>query len=215
MEQGLRFYDFKHISPDLTMSLKAVIIRGFKFTFFTFKNHFSLCVFLNYLSVWKSFYMLCTPWLITCNLLSLITIKTIVKNRFLNVNTQIDINSYTFNNKLQYWLELNCVKLFYKNVTSCYLVLTVLGVYTEHWRRSSPYNVGVIDYIYRFSICKISFLSVCCFFSFYLLSFTNDFLYSPHSIFSSSFSLSSVSFNPIFLVTFSVDHVVAGTNSVT
>jgi len=31
------------------------------------------------------------------------------------VNIQIDINSYTFDNKLQYWIELNRVKLFYKN----------------------------------------------------------------------------------------------------
>ena len=34
-------YLLKHISPDLTMSLKAVIIQGFEFTFFTFKNQFT------------------------------------------------------------------------------------------------------------------------------------------------------------------------------
>jgi len=33
------------------------------------------------------------------------------------VNIQIDINSYTFDNKLQYWIELNCVKLFYKTLS--------------------------------------------------------------------------------------------------
>jgi len=32
----------------------------------------------------------------------------------ITVNIQIDINSYTFDNKFQYWIELNRVKLFYK-----------------------------------------------------------------------------------------------------
>jgi hypothetical protein len=41
----------------------------------------------------------------------------------------IDINSRTFDNKLQYWIELNCVKSFYKTYKETYFWHFTLSYY--------------------------------------------------------------------------------------